>query len=167
MAPTCRLLFLLQVAVRKWKYMAEKNTFRMVTVAVWNKVKAQFTLQQATTAERESRGIALLCFIDLGTRRGEGSASRPGCFLPPEKTRYSLYRRLGGPQSQCGQVRKISPPPVFDPRTVQPVASRYTDCATRPTLFHYTYYTYYVYNSKIQSVLSSKHILSRLYKPVS
>ena len=26
-----------------------------------------------------------------------------------------------------GQVRKISPPPVFDPWTVQPVASRYTD----------------------------------------
>jgi hypothetical protein len=24
---------------------------------------------------------------------------------------------------------KISPPPVFDPRTVQPVASRYTDWA--------------------------------------
>jgi hypothetical protein len=26
-------------------------------------------------------------------------------------------------------VRKISPPPGFDPRTVQPVASRYTDWA--------------------------------------
>jgi len=24
-------------------------------------------------------------------------------------------------------------PPGFDPRTVQPVASRYTDCATQPT----------------------------------
>jgi hypothetical protein len=30
-------------------------------------------------------------------------------------------------------VRKISPPPGFDPRTVQPVASRYTDYATRLT----------------------------------
>jgi hypothetical protein len=26
-------------------------------------------------------------------------------------------------------VRKISPPPGFDPRTIQPVASRYTNCA--------------------------------------
>jgi len=26
-------------------------------------------------------------------------------------------------------VRNTSPPPGFDPRTVQPVASRYTDCA--------------------------------------
>ena len=33
-------------------------------------------------------------------------------------------------------MRKILPPPGFDPRTVQPVASRYTDYTTRPT---YTY----------------------------
>jgi hypothetical protein len=30
-------------------------------------------------------------------------------------------------------VRKISPPPGFDPRTVQPVVSRYTDGAIRLT----------------------------------
>jgi hypothetical protein len=64
---------------------------------------------------------------------GEGSAPRPGRSLPPGRTRYPLYRRLGGPQGRSGQVRKISPPPGFDPRTVQPVASRYTDWATRPT----------------------------------
>ena len=29
--------------------------------------------------------------------------------LPPGKTRYPLYRRLGGPQGRSGQVRKISP----------------------------------------------------------
>ena len=39
----------------------------------------------------------------------EGSASRPGRTLPPGKTRYPLYRRLGGPQGRSGQVRKISP----------------------------------------------------------
>jgi hypothetical protein len=49
--------------------------------------------------------------------------------LTPGKTRYALYRRLGGPQGQSGRVGKISPPPVFDPWTVQPVASRYADCA--------------------------------------
>jgi len=47
----------------------------------------------------------------------------------PGKTRYPLYRRLGGPQGRSGRVRKISPPPGFDPRTVLPVASRYTDWA--------------------------------------
>jgi len=55
---------------------------------------------------------------------GEGSLSRPGRILPPGKTRYPLYRRLGGPQGRSGQVRKILPPPGFDPRTVQPVGSR-------------------------------------------
>jgi hypothetical protein len=49
--------------------------------------------------------------------------------LPPGKNRCPLYRRLGGPQSRAGQVRKISPPPGFDARTVQPVVSRYTDWA--------------------------------------
>ena len=41
--------------------------------------------------------------------------------------------RLGGPQGRSGEGQKISPPPGFDPRTIQPVASRYTDYATRPT----------------------------------
>jgi len=69
--------------------------------------------------------------------RGEGSASRPGRFLPPGKTRYPLYRRLGGPQGRSGQEWKISPPQRFDPRIVQPGASRYTDYATRPTDIYY------------------------------
>jgi len=38
-----------------------------------------------------------------------------------------------GPQCRSGQVREISHTTEFDPRTVQPVASRYTDWATRPT----------------------------------
>jgi hypothetical protein len=47
--------------------------------------------------------------------------------LPPGKTRYPLYRRLGGPQGPSGRVQKISPPPEFDPRTVQLVVSPCTD----------------------------------------
>jgi hypothetical protein len=47
--------------------------------------------------------------------------------LPPEKTRYPLYRRLSGTQGQSGRVRKMSFPLGFDPHTIQPVASRYTD----------------------------------------
>jgi len=33
---------------------------------------------------------------------GEGSASCPGHSLPPGKTRYSLYKRLGG-LDRCGK----------------------------------------------------------------
>jgi hypothetical protein len=49
--------------------------------------------------------------------------------LPPGNIRYPLYRRLAGPHNRSGRVRKISPLPGFDPRTVQPVASRYIDYA--------------------------------------
>jgi hypothetical protein len=49
--------------------------------------------------------------------------------LPLGKTRYPLCWRLGGPQGRSGRVRKISSPPEFDPRTVQPVASRYIKSA--------------------------------------
>ena len=57
------------------------------------------------------------------------STPRTGRFTPGKVTRYPLYGRLGGPQGRSGRVRKISLPPGFDLRTVQPVASRYTDCA--------------------------------------
>ena len=49
--------------------------------------------------------------------------------LPPGKTRYPFHRRLGRPQGRSGRVRKTSPPPGIDPRTVQPIATRYTDWA--------------------------------------
>ena len=49
--------------------------------------------------------------------------------LSPRKTRYPLYRRLSGLQGWPKRVRKIPPSPAFDPRSVQPVASRYTDCS--------------------------------------
>ena len=54
---------------------------------------------------------------------GVGSQRHALAALPLGKTQYPLYRRLGGPQSRSGRVRNISPPPGFDPRTVQPVAS--------------------------------------------
>ena len=44
-------------------------------------------------------------------------------------TRYPLYKWFVGFQDRSGWVRKISPPTEFDLRTVQHVASRYTDWA--------------------------------------
>jgi len=57
--------------------------------------------------------------------------------LSTGKTRYPLRGRLGGSYGRYGRVWKISPPPGFDPRTVQPVASRYTDYATRSKELQY------------------------------
>jgi hypothetical protein len=59
---------------------------------------------------------------------GVGGQHHAPAALPPGKTQYPLYRRLGGSHGWSGQVWKISPPPGFDPLTIQPVASRYTDC---------------------------------------
>ena len=78
------------------------------------------------TVRMGSRGIALF-FLTTAVEGTDGSASRPGQTLPPGKTQYPLYRKLGEPDGPTGQVRKISSPPGFDPRTVHPVASRYTD----------------------------------------
>ena len=61
---------------------------------------------------------------------GLSSQRHPPAVLPPEKTRYPLYRKLRRPQGRSGRVQKISPPPGFEPRTVLPVTSRYTDWAT-------------------------------------
>ena len=78
--------------------------------------------------------VQLYSFLTTALEGGEGSASSPGHSLPSGKTRYPLYRRLGGPQGRSGRVWKISPPPGFDPRTFQPVASSYTDYATWPVI---------------------------------
>ena len=73
---------------------------------------------------------------------GRWSTPRPGHFTPG-KTRYPLYRWLGGPHSRSGWVRKISPPPGFDTWTVQRVDSRYTYCGI-PALNRNEYQEYFL-----------------------
>ena len=49
---------------------------------------------------------------------GVGGQRHAPAALPPGKTQYLLYRRLGEPQGRSEQVRKISPTMGFDHRTV-------------------------------------------------
>jgi len=66
-----------------------------------------------------------------------GGQRHAPAVLPPRKRPGALcYRRLGEPQGRSERVRKISPPTGFDPRTVQSLASRYTDYLL-PTLQKY------------------------------
>jgi len=51
---------------------------------------------------------------------GEWSAARPGRTLPPGKTQYPFYKRLGGPQGRCGRAENLVPTRIRS-RTVQPV----------------------------------------------
>ena len=66
---------------------------------------------------------------------GVGSQRHAPAALPPGKARYPFYRRLGGPPGSVWMgAEKSQPPPGLDPRTVTPVASRYTDWANNPAL---------------------------------
>jgi len=67
----------------------------------------------------------------------EWPAASPGRTLPPGKTRYPFYRRLGGPQGRFGRAENLVPTGIRF-RTVQPVVSRYTDWATRATRLCFT-----------------------------
>jgi len=62
--------------------------------------------------------------MSLGFKRltsaldGKGGQRHALAALPPGKTWYPLYRRLGGPQERSERMRKISPPKWFDPRSI-------------------------------------------------
>jgi hypothetical protein len=60
---------------------------------------------------------------------GVGGQCHPLATLPTGKTRYLLYRKLRGPQGQSGWVWIILAPLGFNPRTIQPILSCYTNWA--------------------------------------
>jgi hypothetical protein len=84
-----------------------------------------FTLEQATRAQRGSRGIALLSLTSA--LDGMGGRYHAPAALPPGKTRYPLKGVWVELRAGMDGRGKSRPPPGFDPRTFQPVASRYTD----------------------------------------
>jgi len=107
------------------------GTYRISGSLQWESKSVKCTLVQALrlctdrTAHRGTRGIALL-FLDHGTRRGEGSASRPSHSLPLGKDAVPFLQEAGWTPGAENLAE-------FDSWTVQSVASRYTDYATRPT----------------------------------
>jgi hypothetical protein len=76
--------------------------------------------------------------------------------LPPGMTRYTLYGRVGRPQGQSGRVLKISPPPGFDPQTVQLVASRYTDYAIPAQGLHISHVLCIIQGSNTKGAYETK-----------
>jgi len=72
---------------------------------------------------------------------GEWSAARPGRTLPPGKTRYPFYRRLGGPQGRSERAENLVPTGIRS-RTVQSAVIRYTDWATGHTKWGIIYLKY-------------------------
>jgi hypothetical protein len=92
------------------------------------KKKVNFALEHTTMAQKGSRGIVLL-YLTSALDGGGWLTPCPGRFTPGKDTHYALYRRICGSQSQPGRVKKILSLTGFDSRTVQHVATRYTDYA--------------------------------------
>ena len=96
--------------------------------AAINIYKVKLSYCRPRVAHRLGRVIALILH-DCGTGGGEWSAARPGRNLPPEKTRYQFYRRLGGPQGWSGRAENLILTGIRS-RNVQPLVS------TRPTYIY-------------------------------
>ena len=90
---------------------------------------------------------------------GVGGQLHAPAALPPGMTWYPLYRRLGRPQGRSERVRKISPPPGFDPRTLQPVARRYTDYAIPAHIYNYIPETNHVFTVAVLWLQFVVHIV--------
>jgi len=110
-------------------YFDPKIIFRELNCSL---LKVKWSRYRPEVAQRGG-GIEVYIYSSMtATLQGsEWSAARPGRTLPPEKTRYPFYRRLGGLQGRSGRVENFDPTGIRS-RTVQPVVSRYTDWGTRP-----------------------------------
>jgi hypothetical protein len=85
-------------------------------------------------AQRWSRGIALH-FLDHGTRRGWGVSITPQLLFTPAKDPVPIVQQAGWAPGPVWTAVENLAPPGFDPQTVQPVASHYTDYTTSLTYF--------------------------------
>jgi hypothetical protein len=81
-------------------------------------------------------------FLNLGAIWGGWSTPRSGRLNPRERPGTHCIGGWVGPRAGLDGCEKPHPPPGFDPRTVQSVESRYTDCAI-PAHYYYYYYYYY------------------------
>ena len=95
------------------------------------KVKVKLSRYRPGVAQRVGRGIALL-FHDRSTRRlVSGQQHAPAALYPREIPGTRCTGGWVGPRTGLDGW-KVSSPPGFYPRTVQPVVSRYTNWATQP-----------------------------------
>ena len=80
------------------------------------------------TAHRRSRGIALL-FLDHGTRRGWGVSVTAQPLFTPRKDLVPIVQEAGWAPGPVWTGAENLARSGFDPRTIQPVASHYSDWA--------------------------------------
>ena len=76
------------------------------------------------------KSLNFILFLTSALGESRWSTTRPGCFTPKEKGPLSTLQEAGwGPRARLDGCGNSRPPPRLGPQIVQPVASRYTDCA--------------------------------------
>ena len=115
-------------SVPKEKFITKNNKYIIIRVFVcmYNNAKVYHNIGHESPDGKRSYRFALSLTSDVD---GVGGQRHVPADLPSGKTRFLLYRKLGGPQGLSGVVQKFSPQQGFSLRTVQSVASRYTDYA--------------------------------------
>jgi hypothetical protein len=103
--------------------------------------KVKFILEQAVKASRRRIGIFLL-FFNLGARWGVGvQRHSPASLLLGNRPGTHCTGGWMSPRAGLDVCGKSLPRPGFDPGTVQPVASRYTDCPIPVPIVMYVCYS--------------------------
>jgi len=106
-------------------------TLPCVTIIIHWAVKVKWSRYRPGVGQSLGRGIALL-FHERDTRRGWVVSSTPQPHFTPGKDPVPILQELGEPQGLSERAENLVPTGIWS-RAVQPVVSRYTDCANRPT----------------------------------
>jgi hypothetical protein len=129
----------------------------------WEGINVKSTLVQALrlctvrTARTMSRGIALL-FLNHGTRREWGASHTLRPLFAPGKDPVPVVQEAGwAPGAVWTGAENIALTGI-DLRTVQPVASRYTDWATGPNEKGLLYTNLYIIDHVTGQCLGSRFI---------
>jgi len=102
-----------------------ENEQYYIIVGVKGKVM-KFTLQQATKTHRGVE-VYLQSFFNFGARSVWVVNAAPWPLYPLERPDTHCIGGWVGPRAGLDGCGKSRPPSGFDPRTLQPVTSRYTD----------------------------------------
>ena len=122
----------MQLITYRLKYYPEHFFFEDLTMHILSPGNIKCFL--ITRHEYTNGGVQvqLYTFFNLGATCGGWSTPRSGLFTLAKETRYPFHRRLDGPQGRSEHMwerENLLPTPVFEPRTVQPLTSRYTGYA--------------------------------------
>ena len=100
-------------------------------------------------------------------RRGWVVNTRLGCFTAGKETHYPLYQGLGWASRPGWMVQKILLQLRFEPQTIQPIESCYTDSAFLAAMCNWKYSFSYVIILNILYLSSTWRILLESISKIS